>query len=72
MLDQVLAYKTVMDLVSHLSMSGYQAYTDNYYISPKLFTDLKLARFQAIGTIRKDRKGLGREFQFAKLTKGKK
>ena len=70
--EQGLAYKVVMDLVSPLSMSGYHVYTDNYYTSPTLFADLKLAGFEAYGTIRKDQKGLSREFQFAKLMKGKK
>ena len=53
--EQGLAYKRVIDLVSPLSMNGYHVYTDNYYISPKLFADLKLAGFEAGGTIRKDR-----------------
>ena len=61
-----------MDLKSPLSMSVYHVYTDNYYTSPKLFVDLKLAGFEAIGTVRKDWKGLSKEFQSAKLTNGKK
>ena len=58
--------------MSPISMSVYHVYTDNYCTSPKFFADLKLAGFEDIGTVRKDWKGLSKELQSAKLTKGKK
>ena len=70
--EKGLAHRVVMELVSPLSNMGYRVYTDNYYSSPTLFSDLKDNGFDACGTIRKDRKGLSETFKSTSLAKGNK
>ena len=56
--EKGLAHRVVMELVSSLFNKCYRVYIDNYYSSPTLFLDLKQKRFEACGTVSKDRKGL--------------
>ncbi|XP_052453856.1 piggyBac transposable element-derived protein 4-like isoform X27 [Carassius gibelio] len=56
--DRGLSYDAVMSLLDreHLG-SGYHVYMDDFYTSPKLFTDLFTLKFGACGTYREQRKG---------------
>ena len=48
---------------------GHHVYSDNYYSSPALFSDLRRLGFGACGTVRMNRRGLPKETS-AKLKKG--
>ena len=68
-----LAHRVVMDLVSddRLENKGYVVVTDNFYSSPELFRALVEKGFAALGTARKDRRGIPVVIQNASLQKGK-
>ncbi|XP_029969463.1 piggyBac transposable element-derived protein 4-like [Salarias fasciatus] len=54
-----LSYSSVMDLMPFSALgSGYTLYTDNFYTSPALFTDLLAKKIGSCGTIRQNRIGL--------------
>lgn len=56
-----LSYDVVMNLVQPSCLgTGYHIYVDNFYTSPKLFTDLAGMKFGAWGTYRESRKGCPR------------
>ena len=46
-----------MNMVEGLENQGYIIYTDNFYSSPTLFTDLVNKGFDAVGTIDHTRRG---------------
>ncbi|XP_052453867.1 piggyBac transposable element-derived protein 4-like isoform X35 [Carassius gibelio] len=53
-----LSYDAVMSLLDRKVLgSGYHVYMDDFYTSPKLFTDLFTLKFGACGTYREQRKG---------------
>uniref|UniRef100_A0A672KS12 PiggyBac transposable element-derived protein domain-containing protein n=1 Tax=Sinocyclocheilus grahami TaxID=75366 RepID=A0A672KS12_SINGR len=55
--DRGLSYDAVMSLLDHKVLgSGYRVYMDDFYTSPKLFTDLFALKFGACGTYRDQRK----------------
>ena len=60
----------MMTLVSGLEGRGYRVYTDNFYTSPSLFTDLHQNGFDACGTVLLDRKGLTETFKKKVVPKG--
>ena len=60
----------VINLSSELSNKGYNIYTDNFYTSPALFSELVDNGFEACGTVRNDRKGIPKDFQKVTLSKG--
>ena len=53
-----LSYDVVMNMVEGLENQGYIVYTDNFYSSPTLFTDLVNKGFGAVGTIDPTRRGV--------------
>jgi len=56
--DVGLAHKTVIDLMAPYSKQGYHLYTDNFYTSPGLYTDLSDNHgTRACGTCQANRKG---------------
>ncbi|XP_059402818.1 piggyBac transposable element-derived protein 4-like [Carassius carassius] len=56
--DHGLSYDAVMSLLDHKVLgSGYHVYMDDFYTSPKLFTDLFALKFGACGAYREQRKG---------------
>jgi hypothetical protein len=59
-----------MELTSYLQNKGYRVYTDNYYTSPELFSELLENGFDACGTVRANRKGISPFFQEKKLSIG--
>ena len=61
--EKGLAHNVMMTLVSGLEGKGYCVYTDNFYTSPSLFTDLHHNGFDACGTVRLDRKGITETFK---------
>ena len=61
----------VISLSTDLAGKGYHMYTDNYYTSPALFSELIENGFEACGTVRSDRKGIPKDFQKITLSKGK-
>ena len=67
-----LAHDVVMELVrdDRLEGKGYIVVTDNYYTSPALFRDLMERGFGAVGTARKDRRGIPPQIRTAVLRKG--
>ena len=52
-----LSYNVVMKMVEGLECQGYFLYTDNFYSSPTLFTDLVQNGFGAVVTIDFTRRG---------------
>ncbi|XP_058622801.1 piggyBac transposable element-derived protein 4-like [Onychostoma macrolepis] len=55
--DRGLSYDAVMSLLDRKVLgSGYHVYMDDFYTSPKLFTDLFALKFGACGTYRDQRK----------------
>ena len=59
----------VLKLLGGLEGRGHHVYTDNYYSSPALFSDLRRLGFGTCGTVRTNRRGLPKEMN-AKLKKG--
>lgn len=70
--EKGLAHNVVVNLLSGLEMKGYHVYTDNFYTSPALYTDLHHKGFDATGTVRGNRRGIPKSIQDKKLKKGKK
>ena len=65
-----VATKIVMQLMEGLFDCGYTLYIDNWYSSFELSKVLLSRSTDTIGTLRKDRKDLPRDFKQEKLTKG--
>ena len=67
-----LAHRVVMELVSddRLENKGYVVVTDNFYSSPELFRALMDKGFGALGTARKDRRGIPPVIRNASLRRG--
>ena len=67
-----LAHRVVMGLVDNeqLKQKGYIVYTDNFYSSPALFRELLQAGFGAVGTVRKDRRGIPAAVRSTVLQRG--
>ena len=53
-----MTHAVVMRLVDPIKGKGHHVYMDNYYTSPKLFSDLRDNGFGACGTVRVNRHGL--------------
>ena len=51
-----LTYDVVMELVSPYMFQGYEVFTDNYYMSPRLYKDLLSLEVYGTGTLRVNRK----------------
>ena len=69
--ERGLAHHVVLELLDdpRLEGKGYIVFTDNFYSSPALFTDLVAKGFGACGTVRKNRRGIPdvvRETRFKK------
>ena len=58
-----MAHKVVMNLVEGLEGKGYHIFTDNFYSSPSLFSELHDRGFEACGTVRIDRVGIPKVLQ---------
>ena len=56
--DHGVTHAVVMRLVDPIKQRGHHVYLDNYYTSPRLFSDLNTNGFGACGTVRLDRRGL--------------
>ena len=56
--DAGMTHAVVMKLADPIKSRGHHIYTDNFYTSPKLFTDLRDNGFGACGTLRLNRRGL--------------
>lgn len=71
LVKQVFSMALPMELLcllrSLIFRQGYRLYVDNFYSSPKLFSDLLK---EICGTVRSNRKGLPKEAVMAKLKKG--
>ena len=67
-----LAHRVVMGLVDNeqLKQKGYIVYTDNFYSSPALFRELLQEGFGAVGTVRKDRRGIPEAVRSTVLQRG--
>ena len=51
----------VMELMDGLDHWGYNLYTDNYYTSPDLYSELYKKGIHACGTLRVNRKGFPKD-----------
>ena len=58
-----LGHAVVVKLVEALEGKGYHVYTDNFYTSPALYSDLLLKGFGACGTCNINRCGLPTEIK---------
>jgi hypothetical protein len=47
----------VLELVCKVEGVGHKIFMDNYFTSPKLFTDLLSRKISACGTVRHNRRG---------------
>ena len=56
--DRTVTQAVVMRLLKSLKETGHHIYMDNYYTSPNLFLEMKLAGFGACGIASVDRKGM--------------
>ena len=56
--DHGVTHAVVMRLVDPIKQRGHHVYLDNYYTSPRLFSDLNTNGFGVCGTVRLDRRGL--------------
>ena len=56
--DAGMTHAVVMKLVDPIKSRGHHVYMDNFYTSPKLFSDLRDGGFGACGTLRLNRRGL--------------
>ena len=67
-----LSHRVVLELRDddRLQHKGYIIFTDNFYTSPALFTDLQLRGFEACGTVRINRRGLPESIRTVRLQKG--
>ena len=67
-----LAHHVVLQLLEddRLCNKVYIVVMDNYYSSPTLFKDLLAKNFGALGTVRRDRKGLPLILRETRLQKG--
>ncbi|XP_061188017.1 piggyBac transposable element-derived protein 4-like [Saccostrea echinata] len=63
-------YDLVMDMMRGYFGQGYILYMDNYYSSPKLYTDLFVLGCGATGTLRVNRKGIPQRIKDKKVDKG--
>ena len=63
------SHAVVMALVEKLKGRGHHIYTDNFYSSPALFTELREEGFGACGTVRVNRRGMPVEMK-ASLSRG--
>lgn len=63
------AHAVVLALVEGLEGKGHHIYTDNYYSSPSLFSELRERGFGACGTVRVNRRGMPPEMK-CNLPKG--
>ena len=70
--EKGLAHNAVVNLISGLEGRGYHIYTDNFYFSPDLFSELKRKGFEACGTVKINRLGIPKDFQQASVPKGTK
>ena len=66
-----MTHAVVMKLVSPLKDRGHHVYTDNFYTSPCLFSELRESGFGACGTLRINRRGLPPAIK-QKIRKGEK
>ena len=53
-----MTHAVVTKLVNPIRQQGHHVYTDNFYTSPQLFSDLREEGFGACGTLRLNRRGL--------------
>ena len=58
-----MAHKVVMNLMQGLKGKGYHNFTDNFYSSPLLFSELHDRGFEACGTARIERVGIPKVLQ---------
>ena len=58
-----LTYAMVLKLLESLEHHGRHVYTNNYYSSPALFTELHNKGFGSCGTVRIDRRGVAHEMR---------
>jgi len=63
-------YDLVMDMLRGYFGQGYIIYMDNYYSSPKLYTDLWVVGVGASGTLRANRKGVPQRIKDRTVEKG--
>ena len=71
-MEMGLAHRVVLELVDdvRLQQKGYVVVTDNFYSSPALFHDLAQRGFGAVGTARKDRRGIPLAIRTTQLQRG--
>ena len=68
--EQGLGHRVVMDLMEPYQFQNRHLYMDNFYTSPKLFSDLAEMQTYACGTIRKNRGQFPESFKDKKLARG--
>ena len=68
--EKGLAHNVVTSLVSGLERKGYHIYTDNFYSSPELFSELHDQGFEACGTVRVNRVSIPKDFQKCPVAQG--
>lgn len=65
--EEGLGARVVKDLTRKITLKGHHIYMDNFFSSPKLFSDLYVEDIYCCGTVRSNRKGMPESIRSCKL-----
>lgn len=65
--EEGLGARVLKDLTRKITLKGHHIYMDNFFSSPKLFSDLYVEDIYCCGTVRSNRKGMPESIRSCKL-----